>query len=146
MKLAFAAAKDEYRIKRLLAINDLNHRDIKPSHLKHFLLVWDKSTLIGAVGLEIKDQYGLLRSLAVDADHRNKGIASWLVGEIENHAASLKLHSLYLLTMTAESFFAKRGYQLTKRESAPAGIQETAEFTYMCPASAVCMVKDLKEK
>ena len=83
---------------------------------------------------------------AVDADHRDKGIASWLVGEIENYAASLKLNTLYLLTMTAESFFEKHGYKPTKRESAPEGIQETAEFAIMCPASVTCMVKHLKEK
>lgn len=146
MKLKFASPKDEYKIKRLLAISDLHHQDIKPSHLKHFLLAWDESSLIGVVGLEVKDRCALLRSLAVDADHRDKGIASWLVGEIENYAASLKLNTLYLLTMTAESFFAKRGYRQTTRESAPEGIQETAEFANMCPASAACMLKHLKEK
>ena len=146
MKLTYASTQDEYKIKRLLAINDLYHQDIEPSHLKHFLLAWDDADLIGVVGLEIKDRCALLRSLAVSADYRNKGIASWLVGEIENYAASLKLKTLYLLTMTAESFFAKQGYQRTSRESAPESIQNTAEFENICPASAACMLKHLKEK
>ena len=63
MKLKFASPKDEYKIKRLLAISDLHHQDIKPSHLKHFLLAWDESSLIGVVGLEVKDRCALLRSL-----------------------------------------------------------------------------------
>lgn len=146
MKLTFAAAQDEHKIKRLLALSDLHHQDIGSSHLKHFLLAWNEADLIGVIGLEITDQYALLRSLAVSADYRNKGIGSWLVGEIENHATSLKLKTLYLLTMTAESFFAKHGYQRTSRESTPDSIQNTAEFANICPASAACMFKHLKEK
>lgn len=143
MKLTFALPNDEQKIKGLLTAGDLHHEDIEPGRLKHFLLAWDATRLIGVVGLEIQEGCALLRSLTVDADYRNKGIASRMVDKIENHAVALKLGTLYLLTMTAESFFAKRGYQLTTRDSAPAGIQATSEFQSLCPASAACMVKHL---
>jgi len=143
VKLTFALPNDEQKIKGLLTDGDLHHEDIEPNRLKHFLLAWDKSRLIGVVGLEIQDRCALLRSLIVDAGYRNKGIASLLVDKIENHALSLKLDTLYLLTLTAESFFAKRGYQRTARDSAPAGIRATREFQSLCPASAACMAKHL---
>ena len=144
MDLSFATPKDEQEIKRLLTAGDLHHQDLAKGLLKHFLLARDKSRLIGVVGIEICGQYALLRSLVVDADYRSMGIASRLVDSIERHAASLKLSALYLLTMTAEVFFEKRGYQKSIREFAPAEIQNTSEFANLCPASAACMVKQLK--
>ena len=133
MKLTFAIPSNEQKIRSLLSAGDLHHEDIESNRLKHFLLAWDESRLIGVIGLEIQDRCALLRSLTVDSDYRNQGIASRLLGKIENHAVSLKLETLYLLTMTAESFFTKRGYQRTARDTAPAGIQATTEFQNLCP-------------
>ena len=63
MEFAFATAKDEERIKQVLAACGLEHRDIKPTQLQHFLMVQDNTelTLNGVVGLEIKGHVGLLR-------------------------------------------------------------------------------------
>jgi amino-acid N-acetyltransferase len=144
MKYSFATEDDGPEIKQLLTDSDLHHEDITTAQLKHFLLGWDGSTkLVAVIGLEIKNHSALLRSLAVDADYRNRGIATRLVGKIEDYARSMEVDALYLLTMTAEAFFEKRGYQRIARDSAPAGIQETTEFRNLCPASAVCMVRYL---
>ena len=143
MKYSFAIKDNEPEIRRLLADNDLHHEDITTARLKHFVLGWNEPKLVAVVGLEIKSRSALLRSLAVDADYRNRGIATRLVGQIEDYARSMEVGSLYLLTLTAESFFNKCGYRPIARDSAPAGIQETTEFRNLCPASAVCMVKYL---
>jgi amino-acid N-acetyltransferase len=145
MRYLFAGADNESEIKRLLAGCDLLHADITPAMLEHFLLGWDGARLVAVVGLEIKDHSALLRSLAVDAAYRNRNIATALVGKMEDHARSLKVDRLYLLTLTAEAFFKKCGYRTAERDSAPAGIQGTAEFNNLCPASAVCLVKDLNK-
>ena len=100
--------------------------------------------MVGVVGLEILGHSALLRSLAVEADYRNRKIASSLVGKLEDYAKTLQVDTLYLLTMTAEGFFTKLGYRRTDRNSAPAGIQETTEFRNLCPVSAVCMVKQIE--
>lgn len=142
----FATKDDAAEIKRLLAEADLHHEDITSSLLRHFLLGFNGSRLVAVVGLEIKTRSALLRSLAVDAKFRDRGIAAELVDKIESHAKSLNVKTLYLLTLTAERFFAKYGYQRVGRESAPAGIQATAEFQTLCPASAVCMIKHLANK
>ena len=144
MNYSFAGKENESDIKQLLADCDLLHEDIGPALLEHFLLGWDGARLVAVVGLEIKNNSALLRSLAVDPAYRNRRIATTLVGKIEDHAQSLKVARLYLLTLTAEAFFTKRGYRKAERDSAPAGIQETAEFKNLCPASAVCLVKDLR--
>ncbi len=144
MIYTFATRENEAEIKGLLAVSGLHHEDISPQMLNHFLLGFDDPSLVGVVGLEIKSQVALLRSLTVDAKFRNRGIASELVRRIEDYAKSLKIETLYLLTMTAEPFFKIHGFQNAQRDSAPADIQETAEFQSLCPASAVCMMKHIE--
>jgi len=145
VKHEFAKAENEPQIRQLLAASDLHHEDILSAQLRHFLLGWDGSRLVAVVGLEIKDHVALLRSLAVDSDYRNRKIASGLVNAMEAYAKSLKVSTLYLLTMTAEAFFKKHGYRKTARDSAPPEIRRTTEFQNLCPASAVCMAKDLDD-
>lgn len=145
MKISFASAEDEKKIKAVLTASGLQHQDISPSHLQHFLVLKDgpNSTLTGVVGLELKNNNALLRSLAVIEPERSKGLATQLVREIEKYAKSQQVDTLYLLTLTAERFFAKQGYRKTDRKSAPPDIQETAEFNSLCPETAVCMKKQL---
>ena len=143
MIYTFATRDNEAEIRRLLAENDLHHEDITSPMLNHFLLGSDGPRLVGVIGLEVKLHSALLRSLAVDIKFRNRGIATHLIKRIEDHAKSLEIETLYLLTMTAEQFFNKHGFQSAQRDSAPADIQETAEFQSLCPASAVCMIKHI---
>jgi amino-acid N-acetyltransferase len=145
MKFSFASAEDEEQIKQILAAGGLHHQDISASQLQHFLIVKDDnvSSLAGVVGLEPKDDVGLLRSLAVAKAYRRQGLAIQLVRKIEEYARSQRVATLYLLTLTAEDFFTGRGYQRTDRESAPPALQETTEFKSLCPETAVCMKKHL---
>ena len=143
MKFVFARPQDETAIKQLLEANDLLHRDIEPADLIHYLMARNSSGLIGLVGLEIRGDCALFRSLVVNRDYRHKGLATLLVDRIEKYARSLKISTLYLLTMTAEDFFKKRAFRATARETAPAGIQNTAEFGGLCPVSAAFMTKQI---
>lgn len=97
--------------------------------------------MIAVIGLEVLRPLALLRSLAIDPLFRNRGLGSQLTQQAEKYAGSLKIQALYLLTTTAEGFFAKRGYKKVLREAVPDQIQSTAEFRNLCPATAVCMVK-----
>ena len=98
---------------------------------------------MGCVGLERYGENGLLRSLAVEPDYRRQGLGARLLAAIEARAASGVVRTLYLLTTTAESFFAARGYTVTDRNNVPEAIGGTSEFQSMCPDSAVCMAKRL---
>ena len=146
MEFAFATAKDEERIKQVLAACGLEHRDLKPAQLQHFLMVKDETALAlnGVVGLEIKGHAALLRSLAVMHAHRQQGLATELVRKVEEYARSKNIDTLYLLTLTAEDFFSAQGYHKTDRKSAPPALRETTEFKSLCPQTAVCMKKHLR--
>ena len=143
MKLELAQPNDKDQITGLLAECDLPYEDITPSHLAHFYLLRDGDRLAGVIGLEIFGQFALLRSLAVPAGYRKRGIGAELVGRAQEHAHSHKVEALYLLTTTAERFFSKRGYRRVERSEVPEPVQGCAEFSTLCPASAACMVKHL---
>jgi amino-acid N-acetyltransferase len=136
-----ASPADEPRIRQLLSSCGLPHEDITPEHLQHFLVLKEKRQMIGVIGLEVLRPFALLRSLAIDPLFRNRGLGSQLTQQAEKYADSLNIQNLYLLTTTAEGFFAKRGYEKVPREAIPNEIENTAEFSSLCPVTAVCMVK-----
>jgi amino-acid N-acetyltransferase len=144
MNIVLASSGDEPWIRQLLTRCGLPHEDLTPEHLSHFWVIKEKGKILGTVGLEIHDRSALLRSLAVDPQFRKRGFASELRKRAEEFVASLNIKELYLLTMTAESFFLKRGYRRIERTSAPPAIQGTAEFQGLCPVSSMLMVKRLK--
>jgi amino-acid N-acetyltransferase len=143
MNTFLASSGDEPWIRQLLTLCGLPQEDLTPEHLSHFWVIKEKGEIHGAVGLEIYDRSALLRSLAVDPRFRKRGFATELTKRAEDFAASLNIKELYLLTMTAENFFGKRGYKKADRNSVPPEIQGTAEFQSLCPASSVCMAKAL---
>ncbi len=143
MKPEFACSSDESQVKQLLAECQLPFEDITPSHLEHFLVARQETRYTGVIGLELLGTFALLRSLAVSEPFRGQGIASQLTKQAEDYARTREIESLYLLTTTAESFFAKRGYQTMDRDRVPSAVQETTEFHSICPATAVCMFKAL---
>ena len=51
------------------------------------------------------------------------------------------LRALYLLTMTAEHYFPRFGFERIERSSIPRDIADTVEFKSACPATAVAMVR-----
>ncbi len=71
------------------------------------------------------------------------GLGAALLAHAERAARQRGIAALYLLTTTAEAFFAQRGYARIPREAVPPILCQTAEFAALCPASAVCLTKAL---
>lgn len=128
-------------VKALLTANGLPVSDLTAE--VHLLGGRLDGRLVGVVGLEACGEVGLLRSLAVETAHRGGGLGSELVAAVEQLASDRGIAGLYLLTTTAEPWFARRGYQRLPREAAPDGIRSTAEFSSICPASSAFMRKPL---
>lgn len=127
----------------LLKQNGLPVEDLAILDLSLFLGCGDETDPHGIVGLEVHGQYGLLRSLVVRQNTRNSGYGKNLVSEIEKLALLKKVKILYLLTNTAEKFFARLNYEQIERADVPQPIRNTQEFTSLCPDSAVVMRKFL---
>lgn len=126
----------------LLSTEQLPVADL-PVSLDHFMVAIQDAIVVGVIGLEIYGQYGLLRSLAVQPDQRGNGIAGKLLKRIEALAGLKKLRAIILLTETAPDYFSRKGYQAISRSDAPVEIQQSSEFSHVCPVSAVVMKKTL---
>jgi amino-acid N-acetyltransferase len=112
--------------------------------LEHFFFTGTDGAPSALVGLEIYGDAALLRSLVVSAAARTQGLGAALVLHAEEYAAAHRVHSLYLLTTTAEAYFEHRGYRRIDRSEAPPSIQSTREFSSICPSSSAFMVKRLQ--
>jgi len=143
MDISVSLAPTIVGARTLLKSVGLPTEDLLESHLAHFLYVGTPAVPSALVGAEIFGEHALLRSLAVGDGMRDKGIGSLLVAHIERHARSQGVRQIYLLTSTAESFFARRGYTPLDRQLAPGPIQKTREFAALCPASSAFMAKVL---
>lgn len=104
----------------------------------------DGDHLRGIVGLELFDGAALLRSLVVPDDERGGGVGAALVAHAEQLAIDRRAEAMYLLTETAEGYFARLGYARTDRSTAPPAIAGTTQFSRLCPASSAFMAKLLR--
>ena len=117
--------------------------DDLPKKLDNFVVALDDEHLVGVAGLEIYGAYGLLRSVAVDKAYRGKGIADRILKQTEALAEAKQLKAIFLLTETAADYFLRKGYQTISRAEVPAEVQESTEFSHVCPVSAIVMKKNL---
>jgi amino-acid N-acetyltransferase len=127
--------------RHLLSLGRLPNEDLTERHLEHFFYVGEASAPSALVGIEIHGQHALLRSLVVRADQRGRGIGSLLIDHAEQHARECAVQRVFLLTITAQDFFARHGYESLERRAAPPAIQATREFADICPASSAFMAK-----
>ena len=140
-------AAEPSQFDRILALLDearLPTRDLAPSSIDEFLLATDAQDVLGAVALERHGDVGLLRSLVVKPDRKGQGLGEAMVRALEERARAEGLVSLVLLTETAREFFGALGYREGIRADAPAAVQASSEFTFVCPAIAVYMEKRLR--
>jgi amino-acid N-acetyltransferase len=131
------------QVARLLQASHLPTEDLPDNPLVELFGCTRDGVLLGVVGLEICTTHGLLRSLAVTAEHRGKGLGDALLQYAERVAAARGMKELYLLTTTAERYFMGRGYGTALRDAAPEAITRTRQFAGLCPSSSAFMVKKL---
>ena len=128
-------------IRWLLDVKFLPSTDIDEAALGQFLVCRDDIRSGRVVGLEIYGEVALLRSLVVTEKHLGAGHGRRLVAAAQDLATEMNVRAIYLLTTTAESFFEYLGFRRIQREEAPESIRSTREFSSLCPASAIVMVK-----
>lgn len=140
--LRTAIRADAAAIRALLELNSLPTADL-PTAQPEFVIAHEGPTLVAAGALQIATEAVLLRSVVVDAKHRNGGVGRLIVQALERRAREEGFTELLLLTQSAHRFFEREGYRVIPRERAPDGVKKSAEFRSLCPESAVCMLKAL---
>jgi len=130
-------------VRSFLKENKLPFDDIRLEG-NQFYLYSDGGTIVGCGGLEFYGDYCLLRSVAVAKEFRGGGYGKQIVKDLISKAAEQQIHSISLLTETAEKFFEKHfRFKKQSREDAPKEIRSSSEFSSVCPVSAAYMSFDI---
>jgi len=115
-------------------------------HLSTTLVARASGRIVGSAALEIYNDGGLLRSVAVDPAMQGTGLGHRLTDAVTERAIEMGIPALYLLTTTAEHFFPRFGFSRIEREDVPASVRQSVEFQSACPSTAVVMRKLLIER
>ena len=145
-----AAARDDLpAVQRLLADAGLPTDDVADlfaEHASDFVVGEDAAApaeLVAVAGIEVCCDDALLRSVAVRPAWRRHGVGEELVRHLVREAEGRGFRAMYLLTMTAERYFPRFGFERVAREALPAAVAATPQCRSMCPASAVAMMRPL---
>ena len=142
MEIRPARASDLPAILALLREAELPFEDAA-QHVGGFLIAERDGELVATGGLELYGEAALIRSVALAAPLRRRGLGAALCDTLLGEARRRGVRDAYLLTTTAAGFFAGQGFQPLARELAPPAIRSTREFRELCPASAVLMHRSL---
>ncbi|MGH9886460.1 MAG: arsenic resistance N-acetyltransferase ArsN2 [bacterium] len=141
-----ATDADLPRITALLTASDLPTVGVAEA-LDGFFVAEDGADIVGVVGIETCcDRYALLRSTAVAASWRGRGLGRRLVERALSEAESQGIEAMYLLTTTAEAYFPSFGFSAVTRDDVPDEVKATDEFQSACPASATVMTRSLSSR
>jgi amino-acid N-acetyltransferase len=129
----------------LKAVHTLLHAARLPTegldwHVETALVARDGDAVVGCAALELYPPYALLRSVAVDKSRRGRGLGQLLTAEAIALGRRLGVSGIFLLTETAAGFFPRLGFVPIAREQVPVEVQQSMEFTSLCPVSARAMV------
>jgi amino-acid N-acetyltransferase len=133
--------KERQEVISLLQQQNLPVADIDEDKLLYLLL--DGERTVGTAGLELFEDFGLLRSVSIIKEEQGRGYGRIINEQMENEAKESGIRCMYLLTTTAKDFFGKQGYLAIGRDEVPEAIKQTAEFSSLCPSSAVLMKKNI---
>jgi amino-acid N-acetyltransferase len=134
-----ATPADDPRLRALLDEAALPSADVA-SGRQELIVAARGDAIVGAIGLELLGEVALLRSFVVEGSLRGAGVGRALYDRCLVLARARRARGLYLLTTTAEAFFAKVGWTRADRKTAPPAVAASTEFASLCPSTAVFMV------
>lgn len=129
---------DLAQLEALLRANHLPAEDCAEL-ARHCCASYQGDELIAAGVIEPVAQYGLLRSIVVREDHRGRGLAGRIISHLLDQARDEGRVAIYLLTETAQTYFAGLGFVPMARADVPKAVSRTRQFASLCPDSASCM-------
>jgi N-acetylglutamate synthase-like GNAT family acetyltransferase len=106
---------------------------------RSFFRFSESGTVVGFGGYELHGDAALLRSIAVLPAHRRKSIGREIVDMLGGRAAQAGARQLFLMTTNARPFFARLGFAIHDRASAPQAVLASRQVAELCPSSAALM-------
>jgi amino-acid N-acetyltransferase len=139
----YATDRDLPEIHALLERLDLPLAGVD-EHLPTMIVVKEDGRIVGTAALELYADGALLRSVAVEPCRQGKQLGRQLTDAALRLATTHGARTVFLLTVTAERFFPKFGFEQVSRDDVPESVRASLEFQSACPASAIVMRKQLR--
>ena len=134
-----ATENDLDAVELLLAACELPVVRVAP-HIKTFLVAeTDDKKLVGVLGMLADGDKALLRSFAVSSLQRKRGVGLALVRQMLAQLSEQHCTAAFLLTETAEQYFARLGFVVIERAAMPQALLVESGLDQACPCSSVCM-------
>ena len=133
---------DSEPIRQLLQTCKLPVDDLERNRVVLFAAEHD-GNIIACAGLELYPPVALLRSVAVQPAWQGRSVGRKMTQTALDFARKQNIRTVYLLTTTAERYFARMGFQNVDRERVPKAIADTEEFQSICPSTAAVMKLEL---
>jgi len=134
-----ARAADHDEVEALLRRAELPPDGLDEQFGDAYAVAEAEGRIVGAAGMEVHGDAGLLRSVAVDAAWRGRGLGEALTRERLAWAEARGLADVYLLTNTAAGYFPRLGFTSVARERVPEAVRGSLQFSSICPSSAAVM-------
>jgi enamine deaminase RidA (YjgF/YER057c/UK114 family)/N-acetylglutamate synthase-like GNAT family acetyltransferase len=99
--------------------------------------------VLACAGYERHGESALLRSVAVAAEARGRGLGRTLVAALLEELETQGAREVYLLTLAAAGFFTRLGFAPIARAEVPAAVLAAREFSVHCCDSARVMRRAL---
>jgi protein-tyrosine-phosphatase/N-acetylglutamate synthase-like GNAT family acetyltransferase len=136
--LRAARAEDLDAVRALAARAELPVEGLGDQFPDGYTVALRGDTVVGAAGLEIHGDAGVLRSVVVAPGERGTGLGVTLTADRLVAARQRGLAAVYLLTTTAADFYDRFGFRPFPRSEVPAAVASSPEFASICPSSAAC--------
>ena len=140
-----AQSDDLTHVETTLQDADLPLDGLREQFGEGYAIAESDGRLLGVEGIEVYGNDGLLRSAAVVAEWRGKGVGDALTRDRIEWARRRGLQSLFLLTTTAGEYFQRFGFSKVDRAAAPEAVRRSREFAEACPSTALFMALPLHE-
>ncbi len=117
-----AERRDLPRVETLFKEADLPVLDPRPA-LSNVLVAEVDEHVVGAAALDVFGRSGLIRALAVTADHQRRGVGRELFRSLLPRAHELSLKQLYVIAVAAPEFFAALGFAAVAPDEVPLAVR-----------------------
>ena len=138
LEIRRARPDDEAQVVALLSAEKLSLPGLA-EHFGDFLVAERDGAIVGALGLELRGADALLRSAVVAPSERGRHLGDDLFHSLKDYARERGVTTFYLLTTSAERYWAMRGFAVVSRDVVPEAVKDSEEFRGACPASATAM-------
>jgi N-acetylglutamate synthase-like GNAT family acetyltransferase len=139
------AVGDVAELAAALSFSGLPADDVDEAGRAFFRFDEAPGRVIGFGGFEARGTDALLRSIVVLPGMRGQGRGREIVARLLDGARAAGASRAYLLTTSAQAFFAPLGFTVVTRDDVPASILQTRQAAGLCRASATIMCKALEQ-